>query len=79
MLQSLNIENNSEELNIDSQAFYDEYFNLLAQNYNDVVKTISQLSAKYDFLPSEKEMTIEKQAFEDYLNDPYKGLFNNYQ
>ena len=73
------IENNAEELNIDSQAFYDEYFNLLAQNYNDVVKTISQLSAKYDFLPSEKEMTIEKQAFEDYLNDPYKGLFNNYQ
>lgn len=73
------IENNAQDLDIDSNAFFDEYFNLLVQNKNDVVKTISQLSFKYDFLPSEKEMTIEKQAFEDYLNDPYKGLFNNYQ
>ena len=69
------IENNTEEVNIDSDAFKDEYFMVLLQNNGDCVKTISQLSVKYDFLPSEKEMKIEKQAFEEYLSDPFKGLF----
>ena len=70
-----NIETNQEEIPLDSDLFKSEYFNLIIQNDGDPVKTVKQLSLKYDFLPSEKEMTIEKQAFDEYLNDPYKGIF----
>ena len=69
------IDTTSEELSFDSDLFKSEYFNLLVQNDGDAVKTIKQLSLSYAFLPSEKEMKTEKQAFDDYLNDPYKGLF----
>ncbi len=70
-----NIETTETEIELDSDLFKSEYFNLLIQNDGDPVKTIKQMSFKYDFLPSEKEMKIEKQDFEEYLNDPYKGLF----
>ena len=69
------IQTSETEIELDSDIFKSEYFNLLIQNDSDVVKTINQMSFKYDFLPSEKEMKIEKQEFDDYLNDPFKGLF----
>ena len=69
------IETSEEEINVDSNLFKSEYFNLLIQNDGDPVTAVNQLSFKYDFLPSQKEMKIEKQAFIDYLNDPFKGLF----
>ena len=71
------IKTSESDVELDSNLFKSEYFNLLIQNDGDPVKTINQLSFKYDFLPSQKEMKIEKQAYEDYINDPYKGLFNN--
>ena len=70
------IETSATEVDFDSDLFKSEYFNLLIQNDGDPVKTINQLSFKYDFLPSEKEMKIEKQDFEDYLNDPYRGILS---
>ena len=68
------IENNAQDINLDSSLFKAEYFNLLLQNNNDVIKTINQLSYKYDFLPSEKELKIEKEVYEEYLRDPFKGI-----
>ena len=69
------IETSQTDISLDSDLFKSEYFNLIIQNDGDAVKTINQMSFKYDFLPTEKEMTVEKKAFEDYLNDPYKGIF----
>ncbi len=68
------IESNSQDVELDSALFKSEYFNLLLQNNNDVIKTINQLSYKYDWLPSEKELKIEKQEYEEYLSDPFKGI-----
>ena len=70
-----NIETSEQEIDINSDIFKGEYFKLLVQNDGDAVKTIKQMSFSYEFLPSEKEMTIEKQAFEEYLKNPYKDLF----
>ena len=70
-----NIETSEEDVNIDSDLFKSEYFNLIIQNDGDPVAAINQLSFKYDFLPSQKEMKIEQQAFIEYLQDPYKGIF----
>ena len=70
-----NIQNTTEEIELDSNLFKSEYFDLVIKNDGDPVKAINQLSFKYDFLPSQKEMQIEKQAFEDYINNPYKDLF----
>lgn len=70
-----NIQNTTEEIELDSNLFKSEYFDLVIKNDGDSVKAINQLSFKYDFLPSQKEMKIEKQAFEDYINNPYKDLF----
>ena len=64
-----------EEVNFDSDAFKKEYFDCLAANDNDIVKTIKELSLKYDFLPGENELKIEKKAYEEYLADPFYGLF----
>ena len=69
------IQTSSTEIDLDSDLFKSEFFNLLVQNENDPVATIKQLSFKYDFLPAEKEMKIEKQEFEEYLKDPFKGIF----
>ena len=69
------IETSQTDISLDSDLFKSEYFNLIIQNDGDAVKTINQMSFMYDFLPTEKEMTVEKKAFEDYLNDPYKGIF----
>ena len=69
------IQTSETEIELDSDLFKSEYFNLLIQNDNDIVKTINQMSYKYDFLPSQKEMKIEKQKFDDFLNDPFMGLF----
>ena len=69
------IETSQTDISLDSDLFKSEYFNLIIQNDGDAVRTINQMSFKYDFLPTEKEMTVEKKAFEDYLNDPYKGIF----
>ncbi len=68
------IESSSQEIDFDSSLFKAEYFNLLIQNNNDVIKTINQLSFKYDFLPSEKELKIEKEAYEEFLRDPFAGI-----
>ena len=70
-----NIESSEQEVEFDSDVFKGEYFNLVIQNDGDAVKTIKQLSFKYDFLPSEKEMTIERDAFIEYLKNPYKDIF----
>ena len=69
------IETSSVDVEVDSDLFKSEYFNNIIRNEGDVVKTIKQMSFQYDFLPSEKEMKIEKQAYDEYLADPYKGLF----
>ena len=70
-----NIETSEQTIEIDSDLFKSEYFNLVIQNDGDPVKTIKQMSFKYDFLPSEKEMNIEKEAFIEYLKNPYKDIF----
>ncbi len=69
------IETSEEAVEINSDLFKSEYFNLVIQNDGDAVKSINQLSFKYDFLPSQKEMTIERDAFIEYLKDPYKDIF----
>ena len=69
------IETTEQEISFDSDTFKGEYFNLLIENDGDTIKTVKQLSYKYDFLPSEKEMEIEKRIYEEYLNDPFKGIF----
>ena len=69
------IETSEEKVEIDSDVFKSEYFNLIIQNDGDAVKSINQLSFKYDFLPSQKEMTIERDAFVEYLKNPYKDIF----
>ena len=69
------IQSTTEEIDLNSDIFKGEYFNRLIQNNGDVVKSIKELSLTYDFLPSEKEMSIEKKAYDDYINDPFKGLF----
>lgn len=68
------IQLDSQDVELDSTLFKSEYFNLLLQNDNDVIKTVNQLSYKYDWLPSAKELKIEKQAYEEYLSDPFKGI-----
>ena len=70
-----NIETSEETIAIDSDVFKSEYFNLIIQNDGDAVKSIKQLSFKYDFLPSEKEMITERDAFVEYLKNPYKDIF----
>lgn len=64
----------STDVDLDSDIFKSEYFNLLVKNDYDVIQTIKYLSLQYDFLPSEKELKIEKQAYEEYLMDPFKGI-----
>ncbi len=70
-----NIETSSQELEVDSNKLKTEYFNRVLQNDGDVVKSVKELSLTYDFMPSQKEMETEKQLWEEYLADPYKGLF----
>lgn len=69
------IETSEEDIEIDSDIFKSEYFNLIIQNDGDAVKSINQLSFKYDFLPSQKEMTIERDDFIEYLKNPYRDIF----
>ena len=70
-----NIESLSEEaVEFDSDSFKGEYFNLVVENDGDAVKAVKELSSKYDFLPSQKEMLTEKKLLEEYLADPYKGI-----
>ena len=69
------IDSQSQELPIDSNAFKNDYYNRLMQNQGDVVKSIKELSLTYDFLPSQKEMQTEKEILEAWLADPYKGLY----
>ena len=64
-----------EEVKIDSDKFKEEYFSRVAENGGDVVKSVRELSLTYDFLPSQKEMTTEKQLFDEYLANPYKDIF----
>ncbi|MCR4899942.1 MAG: hypothetical protein K5907_03905 [Treponema sp.] len=70
-----NIESLSEEaIEFDSDSFKGEYFNLVVENDGDAVKAVKELSSKYDFLPSQKEMLTERKLLEEYLADPYKGI-----
>ena len=68
------IETSAQDCNLDSNQFKSDYFTRVAENNGDVVKTIKELSLTYDFLPSQKEMTIEKQIFDEYLANPYKDI-----
>ena len=70
-----NIDTSSQELEIDSSKLKNEYFTRVLENDGDVVKAVRDLSLTYDFMPSQKEMEIEKKLLEEYLADPYKGLF----
>ena len=69
------IENSEQELQLDSNIFKGEFFNRVIANQGDVLKSIKELSLTYDFLPSDKEMAVEKKALDEYLADPYKDLF----
>ena len=68
------IDTSAQDCNLDSNQFKSDYFTRVAENNGDVVKTIKELSLTYDFLPSQKEMTIEKQIFDEYLANPYKDI-----
>ena len=70
-----NIETSQETIDLDSNKFKTEYFKRVQENDWDVVKTIRELSLSYDFLPSQKEMTIEKQILDEYIANPYKDIF----
>ena len=70
------IDSITEDIDINSNIFKGEYFNRVIANGGDVVKSIKELSLTYDFLPSEKEMTIEKKLLDEYIADPYKGILN---
>ena len=71
----IDIETTEQEVNLNSDIFKGEYFNRLIANNGDVVKSVKELSLTYEFLPSEKEMTIEKKLWNEYLADPFKDLF----
>jgi len=68
------IELEEKPLDFDSDQFKIDYFTRVAENKGDVLKSIKELSASYDFLPSLKEMTIEKELLDAYLADPYYGI-----
>ena len=70
------IETTTQDCNLDSNAFKSDYFNRVTENKGDVVKSIKELSLTYDFLPSQKEMTIEKQIYDEYLANPYKDILS---
>ena len=62
------IDINEEPVELDSNKFKKEYFSRLAANDGDVEKTIAELSVKYDFLPSQKELQIEKNTLIEYYS-----------
>ena len=70
-----NIDTSSQELEVDSRKLKTEYYNRVLENNGDVVKAVRDLSLTYDFMPSQKEMEIEKKLLDEYLADPYKDLF----
>ncbi len=69
------IENTEIPVEIDSDAFKNDFFNRILVNEGDAVKTVKELSLTYDFLPSQKEMQTEKKIRDEYLADPFKDLF----
>lgn len=69
------VESSSEDMKLNSNEFKTIFFNKMADNNFDAVKTVQQLSLTYDFLPSNEEMLKEKKIIEDIANDPFFGLF----
>ncbi len=69
-----NIESSQQELDLDSNQFKSDYFTSIAENNGDSVKAIEQLSFKYNFLPSQKEMLTEQKILTEYLANPYKDI-----
>ena len=68
------IETTQQELNIDSNQFKSDYFTCVQDNNGDSIKAIEQLSVKYNFLPSKKEMLTEQKLLIEYLENPYKDI-----
>ena len=68
------IQPQQEQLTFDSDKFKSDYFTRVQENNWDVVKTIRELSLSYDFLPSQKEMIIEKKLLDEYIANPYKDI-----
>lgn len=69
------IDSTQEDIAFDNNKFREEYYSRLAANNTDVEKTIKELSLSYDFLPSAKELSIEKKIIEEYIMNPYKDIF----
>ncbi|MBO4532701.1 MAG: hypothetical protein J5726_03280 [Treponema sp.] len=69
------IDTSTQEIKVDSNALKTDYFTRVMENQGDVVKAIAELSLTYDFLPSAKDVKTEKTLIDEYIADPYRGLF----
>ncbi|MCR4733583.1 MAG: hypothetical protein K5829_01065 [Treponema sp.] len=68
------IDNSSEEIELNSRLFKNEYFNMLRQNDKDVLKVVQMLSIRYPWLPSQKVLQAEKDRMEYNALHPFENL-----
>lgn len=71
------IETAQKTVYFDSDTFKQEFFSLLEKNNGDPVQAVNILSDKYEFMPTQSDMTKNKKAYEDFLNNPYKDIIGN--
>lgn len=68
------LETESEELNLDCQAFKKDYFAELESNNKDVVKAVENLRRKYQWLPTKASLDAEKARIQYEIEHPFTDL-----
>lgn len=68
------IERVTTPVNLNSPAFKQEYYDLLAKNSGEVIKTVEKLSLRYPWIPQKYEMIKEQERLIEKYNDPYGFL-----
>ena len=69
-----NIETQSFTLPVSTRSFKSDYWNKLAENGGDVIKTVGELRSKYEWLPSDAAMKAEYDAQIYALTHPLEAM-----
>ena len=69
-----NIERVTTPVYLNSQLFKQEYYDLLAKNNGEVIKSVEKLSLRYPWIPQKHKMIKEQDRLIEKYNDPYGFL-----
>lgn len=69
------LETKVENVEVNSNLFKTEYFNLIKQNGGDAVKSAVMLSGKYPWVPDEPLLKAEQHRLDELAKDPFGSIF----